>query len=223
MPVNWYAGLILIVVLGLVSVAFARYEYRNPSTSTAVQPAVGTTWYAGIDFSLCGASRSSLPANTSTTGISTSGNGVMVIAPTKASQAGKNATLGRFVSGYKGLKLTAGSVQYPGGKLLTNGDRCAAGTPDAGKKGVVIVYRWPNVVAKKGILVTGDPLSLRLGQSSLVGVAFAPQGTKIPKSASVEVAVLQASSAASSTSTTTTPAGTTTTTTGPSSTTSTTK
>ena len=232
-PANWYAGLILIVVLGLVSVGFSRYEYRNPSTRAVVQPAVGTTWYAGIDFNVCGTVRPALPANTSSTGISTSGNGVMVIAPTKASQAGENATLGRFVSGYKGLKLTAGSLRYPGGKLLTTGDTCAAGTPDAGKKGIVIVYTWPNVEAKKGTLVTGDPLAIKLGQSSLVGVAFAPSGTKIPKSASVEVAVLQASSAASSATTvpattTTTAAGTTTTaagttTTGSSSTTSTTK
>ena len=210
-PANWYAGLILIVVLGLASVAFARYEYRNPSTAATVQPTVGTTWYAGIDFNLCGKSQPGLAANSATTGISTSGNGVLVIAPTKASQAGANATLGRFVTGYKGLRLTADSIQYPGGKLLTNGDTCAAGTPDAGKKGVVIVYYWSNVVSKSGTLVTGDPRSIRLGQSSLVGVAFAPEGTKVPKSASVEVAVLQASSAGASSTTTTLPSSTTTT------------
>jgi hypothetical protein len=137
----------------------------------------------------------------------------MVIAPTTSGEAGNNATLGRFVSGYKNLTLTADSIRYPGGKLLRNGDTCPAGTPDAGKPGVVLVYTWPNVEAKTATLVSGDPTSLKLAQSSLVAVGFAPAGTKIAKSPSVEVAVLQATSAASSGTTTTTAGGATTTTT----------
>jgi hypothetical protein len=212
-PANWYAALVLIVVVGLVSIVYARYEYRNPKA--AVAPTVGTTWYAGISFSLCGKNEPALAAKTSTTGIATSGNGVLVIAPTKAGQAGNNATLGRFVSGYKGLSLTSDSVGYPGGTVLRNGATCAAGTPDAGKKGVVLVYTWPNVEAKQSTLVSGDPTTLKLGQSSLVAVAFAPAGTKVVKSPSVEVAVLQATSAgttSSATTTTTAPASTTSTT-----------
>ena len=32
-PVNWYAALVVIVVLGVLSVVFANYEYRNPSSA----------------------------------------------------------------------------------------------------------------------------------------------------------------------------------------------
>ena len=218
-PANWYAILVLIVIVGLFSIVYSRYEYRHPSSSPSAPPAVGTTWYAGIDFNVCGKSLPALAANTSTTGISTTGNGVVVIAPTKASQAGDNATLGRFVQGYKGLELTSGSFQYPGGTRYKNGDTCPSGTPDAGKKGVVLVYVWPTVEAKNPTLLNGDPRALKLGQNSLVGVAFAPTGTKLAKSASVEVAVLQASSAAAS-STTTTTSGSTATTSGSTTTTS---
>jgi hypothetical protein len=209
-PANWYAALVLIVVIGLASIAFARHEYRSPAPA-AVEPTVGTTWYAGLSFAQCGKDLPALAAKTATTGISTTGNGVLVIAPTKASQAGNNATLGRFVAGYDGLTLTADSVRYPGDQLLQNGDKCPSGTPDAGKTGQVLVYMWPNVESTTPTLVSGDPRSLKLGQNSLVAVAFAPAGTKISKSASVEVAVLQASSAASTPTTTTTPASATTT------------
>jgi hypothetical protein len=218
-PANWYAALVLIVVLGLVSIVYARYEYRNPAG--AVQPAVGTTWYAGISFSICGKDQPALGANASSTGISTTGNGVVVIAPTTSSEAGNNATLGAFVSGYKGLTLTSTSFKYPGGKLLANGQRCPAGTPDAGKPGQVLVYQWADVETTSSTSVTGDPRSLKLTQNSLLAVAFAPAGTKIAKSTSVEDAVLQASSAASTPTTTTTTAPSSSTTTAPATTTTT--
>ncbi len=208
-PVNWYAALAVIVVVGLVSIIYSRYEYRQPATT--VQPAVGTTWYAGIAFDVCGTVKPALPANSSTTGISTSGNGVLVIAPTKASQAGDNATLGRFVSGYKGLALTADSLRYPGSKTLTNGENCPAGTPDAGKPGSVVIASWPNVEAKSSTPVTGDPSAFKIPETSLMVVGFVPSGTTLKKPASVEVALLQAAaaSAAGSSTATTTPTATT--------------
>jgi hypothetical protein len=208
-PVNWYAALVLIVVVGLVSIVYSRVEYRR--TSTTVQPAVGTTWYAGIAFDTCGTVRPALAANTSSTGISTSGNGVLVIAPTKASEAGDNATLGRFVSGYKGLELTATSLRYPGAKTLTNGEKCPAGTPDAGKTGSVVIESWPNVESKSSTPVT-DPSTFKIPETSLVVVGFVPSGTTLKKPASVEVALLQAAAAGASgsASSTTTPTSTTT-------------
>jgi hypothetical protein len=212
-PANWYAALVLIVVLGLASIVYARYEYRHPAAAT--EPAVGTTWYAGISFWVCGTNEPALGQNSSTTGISTTGNGVVVIAPTKASQAGNNATLGAFVAGYQGLVLTSTSFKYPGGKLMTNGDTCPAGTPDAGKRGQVVLYEWSDVETTSSTRVAGDPRQLKIAQNSLLAVAFAPAGAKIPKSTSVEDAVLQASAAAS------TPTSTTTTTTAPGETTTT--
>ena len=57
-----------------------------------------------------------LPASTNTTktGLTANGNGVLTIAPKNSSESGSNATLGKFVSGYKGLELTSSTLQYPG-------------------------------------------------------------------------------------------------------------
>ena len=191
-PTNWYAALVVIVILGVVSVVYSRYEYRR--TAAAVQPTVGTTWFAGLDFVYCGTSLPTLAASTnaSTVGISTSGSGVVKIAPTKASQAGDNATLGQFVDGYHGLSLTATSLQYPGKAAYRNGATCAAGTPDAGKSAVVQVRFWKNLTGKTSTLVTGDPRALKWAPNSFVTVAFAPKGATITKSSAVELAVLRA-------------------------------
>ena len=108
-----------------------------------------------------------LPASTNTTktGLTANGNGVLTIAPKNSSESGSNATLGKFVSGYKGLELTSSTLQYPGKPVYTNGDVCPKGTPDAGKPGVVIVDSWPNFESKgKGTETSGDPQDLLVRQ-----------------------------------------------------------
>jgi len=55
------AALIVIVLVGLGSVALAKYNYnKGPST---VEPTVGTTWYAGLAFDVCGTMEPVLPAS----------------------------------------------------------------------------------------------------------------------------------------------------------------
>jgi len=82
-PTNWYIAILIIVVVGLASVIFARYQYQNPaSASAANEPTVGTTWHAGFDYYVCGTQEPALPAAKSgNAGIITTGNGVMQIAP----------------------------------------------------------------------------------------------------------------------------------------------
>ena len=52
MPVNWYAALVVIVLVGLGSVAIAKYHYNQ--TAAVVEPTVGTTWHGGLAFDICG-------------------------------------------------------------------------------------------------------------------------------------------------------------------------
>src|ERR1700722_3396778 len=59
MPVNWYAALIVIVVLGVASVAFARYNYAKGGP----EPTVNQTWHAGLAFDICGTTEPDLPAS----------------------------------------------------------------------------------------------------------------------------------------------------------------
>lgn len=211
-PVNWYGALVVIVLLGVVSVIYSRFEYRSAAAASSTPPTVGTTWYAGFSFDICG---SQLPppatsVNASKGGLFTSGSGVITIQPKTSASAGNNATLGKFVSNYAGMVLTATSVRYPGRRLFTNGMKCARGTPDAGKVGQVRVEYWKNYLPKtKPVAVSGDPASLKLGNNSLVTIAFLPQAKSVPKpSGQVVLALLQAPQKASAPTTPSLPTGT---------------
>jgi hypothetical protein len=114
-------------------------------------------------------------------GITANGDGVVTVAPANSSEAGANATLGKFVSGYKGLQLTNSTLQYPGKSAYTNGEVCPKGSPDAGKPGVVIVYSWPNFTAKSGSETPGDPQDLRFQNGQMITMAFLPADTTVPK------------------------------------------
>src|SRR5579863_3465178 len=144
MPVKWYGSLLLIVLIGVASVVYSRYERQNPVAGTP--PAIGTHWYAAFAVDVCGTVQPNLPTNPNSTtnpGIHTDGDGVIRIEPTKAADAGNNATLARFVADYPKFALTATSLTIPGEKAHTNGQKCAKGTPDAGKVGRVQIKMWP--------------------------------------------------------------------------------
>ena len=100
MPVNWYAALVLIVLLGIGSVILARHNYTKHTH--AVPPIVGQTWHAGLAIDICGTAEPALPATASgsSNGLTTTGSGVLLIAPKTSSEAGNNATLGKFASEY---------------------------------------------------------------------------------------------------------------------------
>jgi hypothetical protein len=217
MPVNWYAALVVIVLVGLASVAIAKYHYNQ--TPTVVEPAVGTTWHGAIAFDICGTTQPALSASpsTSTSGLTTTGNGVLLIAPKKASEAGHNATVGKFASEYSGLTLTNTSLKYPGSNstVYKNGEKCPAGTPDAGKVGEMQARSWllttktgkdGQLEQTKGVTVP-HPADLRLLNRQLITVGFVPSGTTLPKPpASTITALLQVLSGSQPVATTTTTA-----------------
>jgi hypothetical protein len=223
MPVNWYAALVLIVLLGIGSVALARHNYAKHTPSVA--PTVGQTWHAGLAVDICGTAEAALPATPSgsSSGLTTTGSGVLLIAPKTKSEAGNNATLGKFASEYTGMKLTNRTVEYPGGKTYTNGEKCPVGTPDAGQKGVVRARSWTLSGASKangsqvkqlGGDYTTKPADLKLKNSQLISLGFGPTSKALPKvAATTELGLLQAIEGTSApvTTTTTTPAATTTT------------
>lgn len=190
MPVNWYAALVVIVLVGLASVAFAKYHYDQ--TPTVVEPTTNTTWHAGLAFDICGTMVPALPASPTggTTGLISTGNGVLQIAPKTASEAGNNATLGKFAKGYHGLILTNTTVKYPSASIpeYANGQKCAPGTPDAGKAGEVQARWWViTTKTKNGQLVqtngitTLKPADLKFLNRQLITVGFVPAGTQLPK------------------------------------------
>jgi hypothetical protein len=191
MPVNWYAALVVIVLVGLGSIAFAKYHYdQNPPV---IEPTVGTTWHAGLAFDICGTTEQALAASPSTTksGLTTTGDGVLKIAPANSSEAGSNATLGKFASEYKGLTLTNTTLKYPSSSSpeYRNGEKCAKGTPDAGKVGEVEARWWlittkttkNNELEQTGGITTSHPADLKFADRQLITVGFVPDNVTLPK------------------------------------------
>jgi hypothetical protein len=231
-PINWYAALIVIVVLGVLSVVFARYQYQHPASASTVQPTTTTTWYAGFAFDVCGKELPPVAANATSSTVSTKsfytpGKGLIVVSPKTSADTGDNAVLGKFVDGYHGMKLSSSSVTVPSGKKSTtyrNGQTCPSGTPDAGKRGQVQVAYWPSAFASKAkpTIVSGDPTNLKFSNNQLITIGFVPAGTKLPKpTGKVVTALIQASAALGNSTTTTAPGTSSTTTPAPSSTTTT--
>jgi hypothetical protein len=226
MPVNWYAALVLIVLVGIGSVAFARYNYSK--TQSSIAPTVGQTWHAALSFDICGTVEPALPATTtgSSSGLTTTGSGVLLIAPKSSSESGNNATLGKFAKENLTGVIGNTAIQYPGGVLYKNGAKCAKGTPDAGMTGVARARSWTLSTAghksgsetqQVGGRYTSKPASLKFKNSQLITVGFGPATKALPKvPTATEVALLQTiagTTAPVTTTTTTTTAPTTTTTT----------
>jgi len=184
MPVNWYATLAIICIVGLSLVGLSRYQRTHQASSSTGPPTINQVWHAALGIDVCGTMQPDLPASTNTakTGLVANGNGVVTIAPKNSSESGGNATLGKFVSGYKGLELTASTLQYPGKTAYTNGDVCPKGTPDAGKPGVVIVDSWNNFRSNgKGTQPSGPPQDLLFDNGQLITMAFVPATASVPK------------------------------------------
>ena len=204
-PVNFYAAMVLIVVVGLGLVALSRYQLTHRSASSTGPPTTQQTWYSGLGIDVCGTLEPNLPTNASKSGrgLTANGNGVVTVAPTSTANSGSNATLGKFVSGYKGLELTNSTLQYPGKPAYNNNDLCPKGTPDAGKPGVVIAYSWPNFTSKHGAETPGDPQNLLFQNGQLITMAFIPAGSTVPKPpASVITSLITADQAGPTTPTT---------------------
>jgi hypothetical protein len=206
MPVNWYASLVVICIVGLALIGFSRYENTHHTASSSGPPTTSQTWHAALGIDVCGTMEPDLPAstNTSTVGLTANGNGVLTIAPKNSSESGANATLGTFVSGYKGLELNSTTLKYPNKTLYTNGDVCPKGTPDSGKPGVVIVDTWSSPESNgKGTETSGDPQDLLFANGQMITAAFVPATANVPKPPSLAItALLEALETSTSTSTT---------------------
>jgi hypothetical protein len=184
MPVNWYASLAVICIVGLLLIGYSRYQRTHQTASSSGAPTTTDVWHVALGVDICGTMQPNLPASTNTTktGLVSNGNGVLTIAPKNSSESGNNATLGKFVSNYHGMQLSTSTLQYPGKSALTNGDVCPKGTPDAGKPGVVIVDSWPSFTSKgKGTETSGPPQDLKFSNVQMITLAFVPATSSIPK------------------------------------------
>lgn len=174
-PTGWYTLVALIVFLGLASVAYSRYQYLNPNqASSKGAPTTSDHWRVAVAFDICGTIEPNLKAAATSGGITTQGDGIIYINPKDSTETGGNATLGRFVAEYPGLKLTSTEVQYPGQPLKKNGQLCGT------QPGFVQVKVWQSELDKTGS-VASDPSAVRLAPGQLITIGFVAKGTPLPQ------------------------------------------
>jgi peptidyl-prolyl cis-trans isomerase B (cyclophilin B) len=148
------------------------------------RPRVGDHWHAALSVDVCGewlpnAPTFESPAGQprSRAGLHTHGDGLIHAHPFTASEAGTNATLGRYL-GYggwtitnRGLDLWAGPSTAPKQTAWKNGDVCPAGE-FAGQPGKVA---W----MVDGKVQRGAPSRLRLKDGQVIVVGFLPRSAEL--------------------------------------------
>jgi hypothetical protein len=156
----------IVVVVGVLGIFFSRDAAHHKAAADV--PTVNDHWHAAYGWDICGNFLPDLPQPANLIGLHTHGDGVIHIEPQDPIlDTGKHATLGRFVSGYPGLKLSKNSLTVLN-QTWTNGEpKCD------GKPGDV-------VVVSNGKTVTGNPGSLRVPKNGWVTIAFVPKGTNVP-------------------------------------------
>ncbi len=217
-PSNFYAALVVIVILGFASVVYSRYEYQNPSPGTsATPPAVGTTWYAALAVDDCGTFLPSLsPDPTVAKGFIVQSGGVIKVSPISSADSGNNATLAQFAREYGGVTLNSTSVTVPvslakgsSTTTLTNGQHCAPASKYAGKVGQVTYAYWSSL-SQKAPKLTTDPSTIKFSQYLRVTIGFLPSGVTPAAPPKATVDAMVAAAVTPSTTTTVAPVTTTT-------------
>jgi hypothetical protein len=193
---SWFYGaMAVIVIIGVGTIVLVRAD--NNAVAGPPQPgdpatgAPGDHWHTAFDVNICGEWIS--PPQTFETaadnpnvrvGIHTHGDGFIHTHPFTRSEGGDNATLGRFL-GYGGwgvsedsIDLGSDSAQWaglssdPSKRTWSDGDKCPAGSPDAGKKGTVT----HSVNCK---VEQGNASDVKLEDNQVIALAFLPKGVEI--------------------------------------------
>lgn len=214
-PSNYYALLVVIVVLGLASVLLARYDYQNPAAAASgTPPTIGTTWFSALNVEACGETLPTLSVNSSSVyGLTMTTNNVLQISPKSAADSGKNATLAEFGNEYPGLIMSNNELAIPSASgaanattTYRNGELCPASSKYPKRAGQVIYAYWPNLSTTTPITTT-NPATIKLVQYGRITMAFDPKGVipKVPSQNSVNAMTIDVANAAGSTTTTTAP------------------
>ncbi len=172
---GWYACLTLIVLVGTAFVYVSRAQHvdaKNPGTTpplAASEKRPGDHWFESIGFYTCDKFAPNLKPDNDPYGITTSDNGVILVAPNAKKYAGRNATLGLFAKGAN-VQVDRNSFKLPGDeKTYGPGTKC--GDKDA----KLLVRQWkkasePNNSEKLG----GNPAALLLKDRYAVTVGWVP-------------------------------------------------
>jgi len=225
-PLGWYSIVAVVCVVGLGLIVFSRHERQqaavNSSTTTTTTlanttpPLLTDHWQVALSVDICGRVGNLPRSADQSSGIITSGNGVVDIEPARAGKdasqfEGTKATLAKFLTA-EGVTVTGTSMTLPGslGKL--------AGTYDNGRKcqskpGLVQLLLWISPSAPTSSVVASTDIGYANGEMFML--AFLPKGASVARPlAQKQVAAFLKSQTTTTTvasTTTTKPVGTTTT------------
>ena len=174
-PWGWYLSMSTVVILGVLGIAVSRADLDS---AAADPPVIGQDhWHAAYGIYVCDSFHPGLSDTEGDRyGIHSHGDGLIHIHPTSSTSAGKNATLGVFLTEV-GVELTENSLKLPG----DDEERVSGETKCGDKVGRVRVVEWETPASDIQKRVSGDPNDLRLKQAQVITIAFVPEGTSIPK------------------------------------------
>lgn len=148
-------SLVLVVVLGLSLVVYAREDRQNDDMGGV--PQLGDHIHQAIAFDVCGEFLPNLPEFESDVGIHTHGDGVMHIHPFSQLGVGANATLGRFLDDAEDagveVSLSDSKLDYLG-EETKEGDTKCEGVDDP----IFRMAYWENVqdAASEPQVISGE-------------------------------------------------------------------
>ena len=217
-PIGWYSILLAVCIIGLGLIVFSRHERQqsaaNASTTTTTTQANTTPplltdhWQVALSVDICGQVVNLPRSADQTSGIITTGNGVVDIEPARAGAEaaqfeGAKATLAKFLTS-EDVKLTASKLTLPKslGKL--------AGTYDAtrrcgSKPGQVQVLIWASPTSTTPFAAP-SPAGIGYANGEMFSLAFVPKGATVatPTAAKLVAAFLKSQTTTTTTSTSTT-------------------
>ncbi len=201
-PGNYYGALAVIVILGLASTVFARYDYQHPASAVSgTPPTIGTTWYAALSIQACGAPLPFLATNPSFSGgFRVQPANVIRLSPASAADSGSHATLAQFAAEYPGLIASSTELAVPNARgaldpktTFHNGDSCGSASKYPGQTGHIVYAYWTAFGQKKPKL-TNNPSTIKFSQFLRVTMAFDPVNVTpgLPSQVSVNAMSLDA-------------------------------
>ena len=198
-PVGWYAVVLLVCAVGLGLIVFSRQERVSRASSgstttstsstttttlpSSASPTVSDHWEVAMNLDICG-KVVLLPKSTNlASGLTTPGNGIVDIQPSKAGAnasqfVGGNSTVGKFLTS-EGVSLTSTALTIP------SSIKGVAGTYKSGDKcgsvpGQIQVAVWSQATGGQAFNVGGSAAQLPYRNGEMFVIGFVPHGTSLP-------------------------------------------
>jgi hypothetical protein len=189
---GWNVAIAAVVIVGIVAVVLTRGGAGSddggvaPFVANASTGQAGDHWHTYLGVNICGEWLDDVPAfenpvgtptGTQNAGIHSHGDGLIHTHPFVQSEAGNNATLGKY-AGYGDWSVSSDSIDAwtgpaskPDQKSWTNGDTCTFGEYK-GKQGELV---W----AVDGKMKTGNPADYRQKDGESIAIGFLPKGVAL--------------------------------------------